>query len=111
MDGKISEIIKPVANLLLQELNRFISYVEKRVNTPESSTNVLTKKVKRLMISGGGALIPNLMLYLISNVQSEVEFADPWEGNVDISMVLNKEELNDLGPIFPTAVGAALKTL
>ena len=111
LDGKISEIIKPVANLLLQELNRFISYVEKRVNTPESSTNVLTKKVKRLMISGGGALIPNLMLYLISNVQSEVEFADPWEGNVDISMVLNKEELNDLGPIFPTAVGAALKTL
>jgi|688.fasta_scaffold00337_43 Tfp pilus assembly PilM family ATPase len=111
LNGKISEIIKPVANILVQELTRFISYVEKRANNADETSVILTKKVKRLLVCGGGALIPNLMLYLISNVQSEVEFADPWTGIVDISLVTNKDEVSDLGPLFPTALGAAIKTL
>lgn len=110
LDGKISEIIKPVATLLIQELNRFISYVEKRA-TPVEDLTAVTKRIKRLIVSGGGALIPNLMLYLISNVQAEVEFADPWRDNVDISYILKKDEISDLGPLFPTAVGAAIKSI
>lgn len=115
LDGKISEIIKPVATLVLQELNRFLSYVEKRVNANDTSaiiaSTAVTKKVKRIMVSGGGALIPNLMLYLISNVQAEVEFVDPWKGSLDTSLIMNKEEITDLGPLFPAAVGATIKTL
>ena len=110
LDGKISEIIKPVAVLLIQELNRFISYVEKRANTVEDM-NAVTKKIKRLIVCGGGALIPNLMLYLISNVQIEVEFSDPWRDNIDVNYIIKKDEISDLGPLFTTAFGAAIKAI
>lgn len=105
LDGKITEIIKPIFDTALQEIKRFQSYTEKRISFNKEYE---VSKIKRLVVTGGGALIPNLMLYLISNVSLEVEFADPWDV-VDINYIKDVETLKNLGPLFVTAVGTALK--
>ncbi len=105
LDGKITEIIKPPFDLVLQELKRFQTYVEKRISFNKEYD---VPKVKRLVVVGGGALIPNLMVYLVGNVSLEVEFGDPWD-IVNASLVKNRDGVANIGPLLVSAVGAAIK--
>ncbi|TXI35085.1 MAG: hypothetical protein E6Q58_00760 [Niabella sp.] len=104
LNGKVTEVIKPAAEIAVQEIKRLQNYAEKRITFDKS---VLGSKVRRLMVMGGGALIPNLMIYLISNLSLEVEFATPWK-MIDIEMVENQDIIKNVGPILVTAAGAAL---
>jgi Tfp pilus assembly PilM family ATPase len=104
LNGKVTEIIKPAAEIVIQEVKRLQNYAEKRITFDKS---VIGSKVKRLVVMGGGALIPNLMIYLISNLNLEVEFASPWKV-VEIDMIKNQEVVKNLGPLLVTAAGAAL---
>lgn len=105
LDGKIRHVIEPAMGVFIQELDRFIKYVESRVIFADSPD---TNKVKRLVLAGGGALIPNFIIYLIEKVGLEVDYADPWE-KVDISQVQEISMLKILGPLFTTSVGIVLK--
>ena len=66
--------------------------------------------IKRIVLTGGGALIPDLMLYLVGEVKPEVQYANPWK-SVDISGISQQGQvqLQELGPLFAAAVGAAIK--
>ena len=98
LNGKIVEIIKPVFDIIVEELRRSMRYVESK----SSQT-----KVKRIIVAGGGALIPDMMIYLVEIMSLEIQYANPWN-SIDISNVDHKERLADFGPLFASAVGAAI---
>lgn len=105
MNGKIREILSPVTNILIQELSRFQEYVEQRINFAAQSE---PNKVKRIAVSGGGSLIPNLMLYMIETLGLEVLFVDPWK-IVNIEHVEEKNILKIVSPIFSSSVGCVIQ--
>lgn len=81
----------------------------------EISNNVLqferkyNRAVTKVIFSGGGALIPGLMEYAVSQFQSEVIFADPFS-KVEAPAFLD-DVLKVGGPEFSVAVGLALRAL
>ncbi len=105
LSGKIKEIILPVIKIIVDELKKSQDFVEKR---PALMGDTHYKNIKRIILSGGGALIPNLIVYMIQEINTEVEYANPWE-SVDISSIKGDNKLDDYGPLFAAAVGAALK--
>ncbi len=105
LSGKLRQLIMPVINIIFDELNKSVSYVESK---PELMANVESKKVKRIILTGGGALIPDLLLYFVSESGIEIELGNSFEG-MDISSIRDQKHLIKLSPIFAASAGAALK--
>lgn len=97
-DGKVVAAIKPVIELLLAELKRVLAFY---------NVHGAADPVKRVVLSGGTALIPGLIPFLTENLGIEAQVGNPF-------LLVNlsdkqKLEIGDTGPIFSTAVGLALK--
>ena len=105
LNGKIKAAIEPVVKIVVDEIEKTRKYIEGRLHTDSSNTD---KKIKRVILSGGGALIPNLMVYFIQEVNLQVEYADPWK-KVDLSQVGNVQFLESIGPLLSASLGAGLK--
>lgn len=107
LGGKIKEIIRPVFSLIVDELKKTQRYVESR-SQYFSDNNY--GGIKRIVLTGGGALIPDIILHMASEIDPEVQYAKPWI-KVDLSGISQKSQsqLESLGPIFAAAVGAAIK--
>jgi type IV pilus assembly protein PilM len=103
LNGKLKEVILPVINIILDELKKSISFVESK----ERLIGVTDNKVKRIILTGGGALIPNLLVYFAEQINTEIEISRTWE-NIDTNEIKEKHLIDSLGPVFPAAVGAAL---
>ena len=101
---KIRELASPIVDIILDELKKSIKFVENRT---QHFSDVPDNRVKRVLLSGGGALIKGLILYIAEEVSVELLLANPWK-TLDTGSI-DGEELSDLGPLFPGAVGAALK--
>jgi type IV pilus assembly protein PilM len=103
VEGKVFNAIKPVFDNILLEINRSKTYYTSR--NPDVIIN-------RVILSGGTALMPGMLLYIANKLDVEVELANPWR-NIRISdRIKNKrEELLETSPIFSTAVGLALKEI
>lgn len=102
---KISKALEPVLGVIVQELQKFQQYVEERIHFSGIGEQ---NKIKAVVVSGGGAVVPNIIMYLIGKVGLEVSFADPWK-LIDISKVDEKNLLKFLGPIFTSVAGTVLK--
>ena len=65
--------------------------------------------VKRIIVTGGTAKLPGLVIYLAEALGIEVQLGNPWEG-MNLS---SKEEakLNDEATSYAVSVGLALKPL
>ena len=100
-DGKIFNVIKPVFDNILGEINRSKTYY-----TSHSPSVTISK----VILSGGTALMPGLLFYIASNLDCEVELANPWK-NILLSSKLQKDKdvLIEQGPVYVTSVGLALK--
>jgi len=101
VDGKVFTAIKPVFDIILGEIKRaFFFYT-----THNSDVNI-----RRVVVCGGTALMPGLLYYLTTNLNLEVELADPWQ-KITFPSKLAKEKqfLSEKGPFFVTAVGLATK--
>ena len=107
LDGKIKQIIKPVVDIILEELKKSIDFVQKKEELIGRSDN---KQIKRIILNGGGALIPDLPLYIVQELSLEVEYAEPFK-YVDISTIKGSEKLHDYGPLLSAAIGAAIKDI
>jgi len=69
LEGKIYQILKPMVDVFLAEAQRVVqSFESKNSQNP----------IKRLVLSGGGAKLPGLVVYLANNLGLEVQEADPW---------------------------------
>lgn len=107
LGGRIKQVIQPVVSLIVDELKKTQKYVESRAQY-FSDNNY--GGIQRVVLTGGGALIPDLLVYLGGEVKPPVQYADPWK-QVDMSGVTQEvqAQLQALGPLFAAAIGAAIK--
>ncbi|PIS23052.1 hypothetical protein COT49_02155 [candidate division WWE3 bacterium CG08_land_8_20_14_0_20_40_13] len=101
LEGKIAKAVSPVFDIVLSEVKRSIAFFESRKGG---------EKVGRIVLCGGGAIIPGSLSYITEQIGIEAEMANPWR-HLDMGNFLpKKDDLDILGPLFVTAVGLALKS-
>ena len=97
------EAIKPVFENIISEVKRSDIFF---------TTHNSNVSINRVVISGGTALMPGLLTYMASNLDTEVELANPWK---DIRLLPKLESQKDIilenGPVYSVAVGLALKEI
>jgi len=103
LDGKVRQVVLPVAETLINEIKRTMNFYTTR-------NNYCT--FNRVLYSGGAATMPGLLGYSAENLNIEVELANPF-ANLEFSSKLlpEKEKLINLGPLYTVAVGLALKEI
>ncbi len=99
LEGKVMRAIKPIFDVVVSEVKRSIAYY---------ASHRGDDVIERVIVSGGVANLPGVLVYLAAALNLEVQLADPWEGLV-IPGKFSREELEDIGPRFAVAVGLALK--
>lgn len=98
LEGKLSKIMSPFFNNLFSEIDKTISYFNEEYPKEELMT---------LVISGGTAKLPGLMLSTTKNIGINSQISNPF-----INLELDQEvsaTLNPDAPSFTTAVGLALR--
>ena len=100
LEGKVATAIKPVADIVIAEIQKSLAFYETRGGDDN---------VKRIVLSGGASLTPGLVTYFAEALPAEVQLGDPF-----INITVNdrqKPEVNDSAAIYTAAVGLALKLL
>ncbi len=99
LEGKVMKAIKPVFDVVVSEVKRSLAYY---------AAHQKEDLIKRVIVSGGAASLPGVLVYLAAVLNLEVQVANPWEGLL-IPSKFERKELEDVGPRFAVAVGLALK--
>jgi type IV pilus assembly protein PilM len=98
LEGKVVTAIKPIIELVMAELKRVLAFYETR-GTHEP--------VKRVVLSGGTALLPGLVQYFTKNLSIEVQIGNPFLA-VNLSDKQRKD-ITENGSLYTTAIGLAQK--
>ncbi|MBI2334601.1 type IV pilus assembly protein PilM [Candidatus Daviesbacteria bacterium] len=96
LEGKVFEAMKPLADIIATEAKRI---------TQAFDTKYPQNQIKRVVLSGGGAKMPGLVIYLANSLGLEVQEADPW-----YSVIKEKgmeAKLATVAPLYSVAVGLA----
>lgn len=103
VEGKVFNVLKPIFDNVVLEINR--SKIFFTTHNPNVNIN-------RVILCGGTALMPGILFYMATNLDLEVELANPWK-NISLSSKIEskKETLLEQGPLFSTSVGLAMKEL
>ena len=99
LEGKIVSAAKPVMDTILGELKRALAYYQEKYKN---------ERVEVLLLSGGTARIPGMVVYLAENIGTgiEVQLANPWVG---IKKDARFAILDNEGPTFAISVGLAIR--
>ncbi len=98
--GKVLAAIKPIFDIIVEELRRSLAFYSSRHG----------KQVKRVVLVGGVANLPGIVVYLAEVLGIEVVRGNPWK-TVAIPKGFPRKELVELAPSFAVVVGLALKEL
>lgn len=98
LEGKVFAALKSVADIIAGEAKRVIQAYE---------TKYPTDRIKRVVLSGGGAKMPGLVIYFANNLGLEVQEADPWY-SIDNEKGFGSKLAQD-APSYSVAVGLALR--
>lgn len=98
LEGKVGAAIKPIIELILTELRRAMAFYE---------THGGKEGIKRIVLSGGSALIPGLIHYMAESLGLEVQEGNPFLG-VEMS-AQQKQAIGENAVVYSTATGLALK--
>lgn len=99
LEGKVMQSIKPIFDVVVNEIRRALAYYHgKHADAP----------VKRVVLTGGTAKLPGLILYLAETLGLEVQVGNPWEGISLPSQVSQK--LIQESTSYSVSVGLALKS-
>ena len=98
LEGKVYEALKPVADIILGEAKRMIQAFEAKYPA---------NPIKRVVLSGGGAKMPGLVIYFANNLGLEVQEADPWYSITKDKGLVSKLAVD--APSYAVAVGLALR--
>ena len=102
-EGKVFEVIKPSLDNLILEVKRASVFFTK--HNPSAN-------IKRIILSGGTALMPGLITYIANNIDNEVQVANPLAGlTISPKMEKQKNVLIENSASYSTAVGLALRGL
>lgn len=69
LGGKIFEVLKPLVDVIVSESQRVIQSFQTK--NPQN-------QIKRIVLSGGGAKLPGLVIYFANTLGLEIQEADPW---------------------------------
>lgn len=98
LEGKVFEVLKPLVEIIAGEAKRVIQAFQQKYPV---------NAIKRVVISGGGAKMPGLVLYLANSLGLEVQEADPY-----FLISKDKKLISRLAadaPTYSIAVGLALR--
>jgi len=98
LEGKVYEALKPIVDIISQESKRVIQSFE--ASYPQNP-------IKRVVLSGGGAKMPGLVVYLANSLGLEVQEADPWYAIGKDQTLVTK--LSKDAPSYSVACGLALR--
>jgi type IV pilus assembly protein PilM len=91
----ITDTISPIVNEIKYAINLF--------------QNKNNKKTEKIILSGGSAMLPNLVNYLASLLDMKVIIGDPW-ARIDYPKEL-KPRLTEIGSRMSVAIGLAMREL
>lgn len=97
LEGKIMIAAKPIMDTIVTEMKRSMAFFEEKY---------ASQHVETILLSGGTARIPGMVVYLAEALNFEVQLANPWVG---ITKDTRFNVLNTEGPNFCVAVGLALR--
>lgn len=98
LEGQVFKTIKPIIDIVLDETRRVIqAYQIKNPSNP----------IKRVVLSGGGAKLPGLVIYFANGLGLEVQEADPWYFVAKEKSLTN--QLAQEAALYSVAVGLALR--
>ncbi|MCA9391843.1 type IV pilus assembly protein PilM [candidate division WWE3 bacterium] len=100
LEGKITKVIKPVIDLIVNEVERAIMYFQ---------THNPTTTVKRVVLTGGTAQLPGLVLLLADTLGLEVQIGNPWESIEVPEKFRSKTDQVENQVSFAVAVGLAMR--
>lgn len=98
LEGKVTSAIKPIFDVIVNEVRRALAYYSGK--HPD-------KPVKRVVLAGGTAKLPGVVLYLAEALGLEVQIGNPWDG-IGLPPNISKKLIEE-GTSYSVAVGLALK--
>lgn len=98
LEGKISQALIPMLDILVDEVNKAIQFYESEGSTESPS---------ELILAGGSAATPGLTSYLTSKLDKEVVLGNPFQ-SVSLDSQAQKT-LAGYSPIYSVAVGLAMR--
>ncbi len=98
LEGKIMKVVRPVVEVIVNEVERAVMYFQ--THNPQTT-------VKRVVLTGGTAQLPGLVLFLANTLGLEVQIGNPWEGIVIPEQFRAKTEQVENQVSFAVAVGLA----
>lgn len=101
LEGKIMQAIKPIFDVIVDEVKRSIAFY---------ATHNKEDKIKRVIICGGTASLPGIIVYMAASLDLEVQLGDPWQ-KVYVPPKFSRKELEDAAPSFAVAAGLAIKEI
>jgi type IV pilus assembly protein PilM len=96
---KISFLVRPVLEKLAAEIGRSLDYYRSQFNE---------ERIDRILLTGGGANLKNIVSYLGKELRLPVEHFNPLGKFLFDSKMIDVQLLNQTGSIFTIAVGMAL---
>lgn len=97
----IEESLSPIINEIKYSFNLYEEY--------KNSILSVEDKIEKIILCGGGVMIPNLAEYLTGILNMKIYRGDPWAKihyNDDLKLFLQ-----EIGPNFPVAIGLAMRDL
>jgi len=104
-DEEFFRAVLPTVSILRDEINKLFIYW----HTHHATNEEKNKKIKKIILCGGGSNLRGLAEYLSVSLKTKVVIADPWVNVNSYDNYIPELHLNDsLG--YSTAIGLALKT-
>lgn len=102
-EGRIYNILKPMFDNINAEVGRAQVFF---------TTHHPGVTINKVLLSGGTALMPGLLLYMANNLSLEVELANPFKKVAFSKEMEDKKDWHiEHGPLFTAPVGLALKEI
>lgn len=97
LQGKIVTAVKPIMDTIVGEMKRALAFYSEKHKD---------ERIETILLSGGTAKLPGMVVYIAQNVGMEAQLANPWVG-------INKDDrfkvLENEGPTFTVAAGLSLR--
>ena len=97
--SKISFLVRPVLERLSAEIGRSLDYYRTQFNE---------ERIDKLLLTGGGANLKNIVSYLAGELRLPIEHFNPLSDILFDPKRIGTQLLNQMGSLFAIAVGVAL---
>jgi type IV pilus assembly protein PilM len=98
LEGKVREAIGPILDVMVNEVEKTVSYYYSETK----------KTVKRVILSGGTAGLPEVVSSMASRLSMEIQVGDPFE-RVKMDEAVRRQLTQTQAPFYAVAVGLAMK--